>query len=228
MLKMKVVGHKVNNVEGKVVYFDNYLYRVFDAKNKIYSVANRYMDNGMFVISAFRNERSDEENLMNHEKLCQEIRDNDLGFVSALGGYVENKKNEGEVQVEELSIIVPYRKEVISEEDFVKLAVDLCKEFNQETVLVCVPWMFDGKPTYLTSNFDVDMQFKKEFSTTKEGEHYYTKIKNRAKTNTPNAFTYRDAISTTREEVQRKYIGYRIPNNQSQYVKFRFKYKGNY
>lgn len=218
------------NETGKFVSIDEeYRFRVKDNNNKLYSVANRYMDNGMFIISAFRDEteRTPEENLKMHEKLCQEIRDNDLGFVSTLGGFIENKGTPDEANVDEISLIVPYRKDVISEEDFVKLAVDLCREFNQDSVLVCVPWMFDGKPTYLTKSFDVDGQFKKEFSLTNEEDIYYTKIKRRAKGNNPNSFTLREMDSISREEVEKRYIGNRVPKSFQQAVKLS-KYNGNY
>ena len=96
-------------------------------------------------------------------ELQKDIRAKNLGYVSTLGGFEEEDKDTGlPVKVTELSFIVPYNPNVISQEDFFEFAVDMCKKYNQDSVLFkyCngTVGCFDknGKFDIISSNFKVN------------------------------------------------------------------------
>lgn len=145
-----------------------------------------HTQNGYFIISASRNNYTDEENIERTKKLEQNIRNAGLGFISTLGGYVEDKN----IPVEELSFLVPYRKEYGTQKEFLQLALDLCKKYEQESVLIQLPDFNNGKAVYVNGNADVDMVFE-GWGIKKENEPYYTRLEKGSHSDKP--FTFRDA-----------------------------------
>ena len=97
-----------------------------------------HKNNGCFMISAYRNENSEEVNKQKTEKLASELRDKNLGFIRILGGFIENKGTPNEVEVVEESFFVPKPKGV-SDEDFFDIAIQLCKDYDQDSVLISLP-----------------------------------------------------------------------------------------
>ena len=145
-----------------------------------------HTQNGYFVISASRNTNTEEQNVKLTKQLEQDIRNAGLGFISTLGGYVEDDI----IPVEELSYLVPYRKEFGDYKAFVDLALNLCKKYKQEDVLVQVPDLNSGKAVYLNGNADTDMVFE-SWGIKQENEPYYTRLKKGSHSDKP--FTFRDA-----------------------------------
>ena len=164
----------------RVNVFDNsFRFMVADKQNKILSVYGKYEKNGMIILSASRNENSPEENKKAAIELQKDIRSKNLGYVSTLGGFEEKDLNTGlPVKVTELSFIVPYNAAVISQEDFFDFAVEMCKKYNQDSVLIQVPWYNDGIPTYIDKNGNDDFKLDpNKHLADPEKDTYYTKIK---------------------------------------------------
>ena len=164
----------------RVNVFDNsFRFMVADKQNKILSVYGKYEKNGMIILSASRNENSPEENKKAAIELQKDIRSKNLGYVSTLGGFEEKDLDTGlPVKVTELSFIVPYNAAVISQEDFFDFAVEMCKKYNQDSVLIQVPWYNDGIPTYIDKNGNDDFKLDpNKHLADPEKDTYYTKIK---------------------------------------------------
>ena len=152
---------------------------------------------GYFIISASRNTNTEEENVRLTKELEKDIRAEGLGFISSLGGYVEDK----EIPVEELSFIVPYKEEYGDYKKFVDLALRLCDKYNQEDVLVQVPTLNGGKAVYLDRGANVDMVFE-SFGLKQPNEPYYTRLKKGSHSDKP--FVFRD-----NEDVLKQYSQFR-------------------
>ena len=97
-----------------------------------------HKNNGCFMISAYRNENSEEVNKQKTDKLASELKNKNLGFIRILGGFIENKGTPNEVEVVEESFFVPKPKGV-SDEDFFDVAIQLCKNYDQDSVLISLP-----------------------------------------------------------------------------------------
>ena len=97
-----------------------------------------HKNNGCFMISAYRNENTEEVNKQKTDKLAKEIKSKGLGYIRILGGFIENKGTENEVEVIEESFFVPKPKNY-TDEDFFKIAINFCKDYNQDSVLISLP-----------------------------------------------------------------------------------------
>ena len=197
------------------VFDDSFRFIVADKQNKIISVYGKYSQNGMMILSTSRNEKSPEENKKAAKELQQDIRAKNLGYVSTLGGYEEEDKTTGlPVKVTELSFIVPYNPNVISQEDFFEFAVDMCKKYNQDSVLIQVPWYNDGKPTYINKNGgDADFQVSPDkHLADPDKDTYYTQIKG-----TNRAFKFGD-------NKKKIYFGIHVPSSLAD--AYHIKYSG--
>lgn len=185
------------------VFDDSFRFIVKDKQNKLVSVYNKYSTNGMAILSASRAENTPEQNKLLSKQLQADIRAKNLGYVSTLGGFVENKDADNEAVVTELSFIVPYNAAVISKEDFFDFVLDMCKKYNQDSVLLQVPWFNNGQPTYLNKNGAIDMSFSNK-RIVKPGEsEYFTQIKG-----TNKAFEFTD--STSKRKI---YFGKHVPGS---------------
>ncbi len=169
------------NIKETFVLDNNYAF--VRAEDSSLSRFYTHTQNGYFIISAFRHTRTEEENLELTKQLEKEIRNAGLGYISTLGGYVEN----GDKPVEEVSFLVPYKKEFGDYKAFVEFAVKLCKEYEQEDVLVQIPEFNNGKAVYLDNTANVDMLFE-TWGIKQENEPYYTKLKKGSHSDKPFAF----------------------------------------
>lgn len=133
MEKYKRKTLKENNRYGKYIdkYFSKFneesLSRVFTHSKK-----------GFIIISAFRGEKSEEENIKRTYELRRIVRRNNLGYFVIDGYWIENRGKEDEYHSEELSLFIPYR-ENISPNEFVEFAEYLREKYNQDAVLVKDP-----------------------------------------------------------------------------------------
>lgn len=119
---------------------------------------------------------------MNYYNKCatnnleNELRSLGFGFRVSLGGYQEKGQTQGS---EEISFIVPYQKEKMTEEEFTKIAVKLCNKYYQDSVLVILSWMENA--VWLNNNSDIVAIFNKKPRISGETD-FYTETK---KTNSP-------------------------------------------
>lgn len=117
----------------------------------------------MFV-TAFRSEFSTKENLKRNKFLKDDLEYSGLGFVSCKGGFIEN------------SYFVI--NTIFSPQDFVDLAINLCKKYNQDSVLVTFPptrgWITKITSRYYDKNGSVDTEFNG--ISLNNIEEYFTKI----------------------------------------------------
>lgn len=127
-------------------------------------------------ITAFRSEYSMKENLRRNKFLKDDLENSGLGFVSCKGGFIENRGEETEREVTETSYFVINTK--FSPQDFVDLAISLCKKYNQDAVLVTFPptkdWTTKILSRYYDKNGNVDMEF--EGISLNNIEEFFTKI----------------------------------------------------
>jgi len=79
------------------------------------------------IISAYRNERSKEENENKHLLLRKKIRSMNYGYIELKGGYVEIDAKGNHIPVEEESLFIPS----IKKDELLKLGI----EFNQDSVI---------------------------------------------------------------------------------------------
>ena len=70
-----------------------------------------HKNNGCFMISAYRGENTEDINKQRTDELAKDIRNNELGFIRILGGFIENKGTENETEVVEESFFVPKTKD---------------------------------------------------------------------------------------------------------------------
>lgn len=98
----------------------------------------KHKDKGCMMISASRGNLSEEENKKRTDELAKDIRDYGLGFVRVLGGYVENLGEEDEREVTEESFFVPIVS-TMDDTDFFDIAIELCKKYDQDSVLISLP-----------------------------------------------------------------------------------------
>lgn len=204
---MKITKYVKNTKGGLKTYINfndsRFVFRIDDAS---LSRIQTHTEKGMMIISASKHNLSDKENLDRSIELEKDIRSAGLGFISTLGGYPE----EGDVgTVEELSYVVPYMPNVMSEEEFAKLAVKLCEKYGQETVLVALPSIQEGRPVYLDKDSNIDMMFRKGISEKKEDDPYYTKFRKKS----GKAFTFRESEKTKTEIIDSLPKVIRVPSS---------------
>lgn len=169
---------------------DAYYFRLDDSS--ITRVLN-HSKNGMMIISAFIPRYNIKENINRSKQLENDIRSKGLGFISSLGGYKYENEDEENLSVDELSYIVPFNKNSnMTEKEFIEFAIELCKKYNQESVLVSgFEQLENGNPVYLDKNANVNLIFHKtEVLNGTETETYYTKLKKRSQNN--KGFTFKD------------------------------------
>lgn len=153
------INHTYNKVP-IVVLGKNYAF-LKDSGNDMSRILTMFKRGGAIVSAMRKDKYSDDENIERCEMLEKELRQKGFGYRPSVGGYVQQQGSPDELAVEELSFIVPYRPEQMSEKEFFDTMVDLCKEWEQESVLICLPSFNDGKACYINSNGEVDMSFDK-------------------------------------------------------------------
>lgn len=153
---------KINHTNNKkeVIALDYKYSFLKDSGNDMARILNTFKY-GCAVIGAMRSEYSDKENLQRSESLENDLRALGLGYRPSIGGFVENKGTENEVEVEELSFIVPYNKNKMTEEEFYSKMLDLCNKYEQESILLSLPTITEGKACYVKGDGNIDMSFNK-------------------------------------------------------------------
>ena len=137
------------------------------------------------MISGCRGDKTEQENKQRTEQLAKDLRAEGLGFVRVLGGYIENKGEENEREVTEESFFVPMPKNY-DEERFFDVAIELCKKYNQDSVLISMPNYVDFGYYDKNGNFDFSPGDKLTFNNV--GEYFSALVKG-SKRNVKWAFT---------------------------------------
>jgi hypothetical protein len=121
----------------KFLYYNDEFY----LRQASLSSIERHTHNGFFCVSAFRNKQEATRaiNIANHKKLCAEVKALGLGYITLIGGYVENQGQPDQIEVKELSILVPYRNvdHELTVEEFFEYAIYFRDKYNQDGVLFC-------------------------------------------------------------------------------------------
>lgn len=125
--------------------------RQFNESN--WSRVLQHINDGCMMISACRGENTEEENAKKTDELAKDIRAKGLGYIRILGGYIENKGTDEETEVTEESFFVPKNKDM-EDEEFFNIAIDLCKKYNQDSVLISLPDYTDFGYYDKSGNFD--------------------------------------------------------------------------
>lgn len=123
------------------------------------------------IISAYRGNYSEKENLQRTQNLKNDIRSLGYGFVNVKGGYVETDINGVQTEVIEQSFFIP----LIAFKEICNLG----RKYDQETVL----YKNDEYIAYVNpKNGNIEMKFKNDISTQKEKvKEYFTQFKNKGK-----------------------------------------------
>lgn len=190
MLRIKIE----NNALYEYVDSNNrtWVYEKFMDNNEILQESNwsritKHINDNCFMISGCRGDKTEQENKQRTEQLAKDLRVNGLGFVRVLGGYIENKGEEDEREVTEESFFVPMPKNY-GEERFFDVAIELCKKYNQDSVLISIPGFIDFGYYDKNGNFDFSPGEKLVFTDGKVGEYFSTLVKGN-KRNSKWAFT---------------------------------------
>ena len=145
--------------------------------NRALSHMNKYQ---CMFITAFRGEYSTKVNRQRNKALFNEIKKSGLSFIRADGGFVENIGTDNETTVTEDTFMV-INNDVFTQNDFKSLAIQWCKKFDQDAVLVTYPRQTDGKKkiasiyaVYYDKNGNVDMEF--DNANMRTVEEYFTNI----------------------------------------------------
>jgi len=167
-------------IEDKYVVHDYkaMIFRMFN-EDSLSRVWQHYQD-GFILVSAFRGENSQEENMKRHEELKKIVRNRIGGFSVLDGVWIENRGKKNEKRVSELSLLIPYRHKMTPEE-FVSFAEELRTKFepNQDAVLLRDPSKDfphlmairkDGTVKLLKGKFHPD-QIADEYSRFRTGHH---------------------------------------------------------
>ena len=152
-----------------------------------WSRLNKHLKDNCFMISACRGDKTEKENKQRTEQLAKDIRAKGLGFIRILGGYVENKGEADEREVVEESFLVPMPKNY-AKYMFFDDAIELCKKYNQDSVLISMPEYVDFGYYDKNGNFDFSPGESLTFSNDKVGE-YFSALRKGSKRNAKWAFT---------------------------------------
>lgn len=134
-----------------------------------------YSKEGFAIVSACRNELSKEENILRTNELETIIKNSGFSYKKINGGFIENKNLENETVVREKSFIIFNNKngEESKKNDLLKLALSICKKFNQESVLYCEK---NGNPRYYTKFGKVISTFGKRFIFNDNNQEYFSEF----------------------------------------------------
>lgn len=124
-------------------------------------------------------------NLAKTKQLENDLSRYGFGFRASMGGFIES----GKEQADEMSFVVPYEYEDYDEMEFVNIALELCRKYNQDSVLVMIPSL--DQPFWLNQNADIDAIFKKKPKLNTNNDYYTKTIKTNSK---PFTFEMIDSI----------------------------------
>lgn len=103
------------------------------------SSVNDKAQNGFFIISADNYKYTPQQYEQKVKQLASNIKTNRLKFYIIMGMASKNQNTASEINYSKTSLLVLYNSQVISKEDFMKLATDLCITYNQNHIIYKSP-----------------------------------------------------------------------------------------
>ena len=134
----------------------------------------KHYNSGFAIVSASRSENTNQENNQLTKELFLKLKNNPYSYIPVFGGFIENKGSENEQHVYEKSfLILNYNKkgEELPFQDLKNFALEICSEYNQESVVLKSP---DGNPKTLTRNGEVDIEFSGDIKINDLTQEYFT------------------------------------------------------
>lgn len=165
-------------ISGDVSTFaENYMDNITRSVNESnFGRLNQHIKNGCFLISACRGDKDEKTNKKNTETLANDLRQAGLGYIRVLGGYVETRDNGEKEEVTEESFFVPLPKDY-DVADFFDVAIDLCKKYNQDSVLINLPEYVEFGYYDKNGDFDFSPGDKLQFDEKHVGEYFSQLVK---------------------------------------------------
>jgi hypothetical protein len=155
-------------------------------EDRVDRLLGKYSNVGYIIISASRGledkiehsqrniDLNNQKNNQNYSILLKAVKDSGYSFIPVYGGFIENKGTEYEKNVyEKAFIVINYDREG-KELDFTKLknlAIEWCKEFNQDSVLIKAP---NNNPTYYKQNGEASDTFTGNIKINDLTQQYFT------------------------------------------------------
>lgn len=153
------------------------------AETSLNRLLGKHTENGYVIVSACRADWDSDDELKNRqmnnkmtEALKNDIYNAGYQYIPVSGGFIE----EDGTEVRETSfIIVNYKnkngngEKATDFESLKNLAIELCKKYNQMSVLVKEP---NGNPTYYKKDGSVDFALSDKFTVRDVTQKYFTHL----------------------------------------------------
>lgn len=151
---------------------------------------DKHSQNGYVIVSPCRggadfgldkNKLAEKEKLANINKqritdCLKMIKQSGFAYTPSYGGFIENQGEENEENVYERSFIIynHYRDGSVGNfEDLFNLAMEICRKYNQDSVLVKAP----GKnPKYIKQDGSLDFSFSDNVAFNDISQQYFTDL----------------------------------------------------
>lgn len=143
----------------------------------------KHAKDGYVIVSSNRSENDKATNNKLDKELKKLITNAGWSFTPIYGGYVEtNEKTKEKTSVYEQSFIIynHNRKMPLKFEDLKTFALEVCKKYKQECVLICPP---DEAPYYCDEDGEQSTTFDKNMSIRDLTQEYFSTL-SRSKRNT--------------------------------------------
>jgi len=141
---------------------------------KLSRILKYHLNNGFILISSDRSERTPEQNKAKFERLKKDVREAGYSYIPVYGGYIENKGEPTQKEVEEKTLLVPNKKGHVGfNNEIYKLGIRLAKKYNQESFF----YKPGGKSYYIKPSGEVDVEFD-DYSLNDATREYFTKFHN--------------------------------------------------
>jgi len=161
----------------------------------------RHITNGFAIVSACRggadfgldtNNLKEKMQLSNINKIRTKeminlIIEKGFSYTLSYGGFIENQGEDNEENVYERSCIIYAEKKngEVDSQGMYMLALEICRKYNQDSVLVKMP---NDNPQYITQDGNVDMVFNGDIAFNDLAQIYFTDLhKNTQSKITPNS-----------------------------------------
>jgi hypothetical protein len=134
----------------------------------------KHYNSGCAIVSASRFKNTNQENNQLTKELFLKLKNSNYSYIPVFGGFIENKGSENEQHVYEKSfLILNYNKEgeELPFQDLKNFALEICSEYNQDSVLLKSP---NGQPQTITKDGDLDMEFSGDIKINDLTQEYFT------------------------------------------------------
>ena len=187
--KAKNVGNFLDECYSETTYNKANLVSLNEVNAR--SLIDRHSKDGYIIISPCRggsdfgldteNNPADRDKL-NHinrqrvKELVDILKNTDWSYTPTYGGFIENVGTPNETNVYERSFVVyNHHKDgsVGNFEDLYKFALEMCRKYNQDSVLIKSP---TENPMYVKGNGDVDFGFSDKVAFNDLQQQYFTDL----------------------------------------------------